>query len=302
MATSDEMKSQVGLKNLYFAKVTQDDATAYVAEAPLYLAPAAEATAAPSVNSETQYADDAAFDTLSSEGPTEIELTVTNIPPDTLAIITGRVFDAATGRFYDNGGTPPYVALQFESVKSNGKKRFYSYLKGRFGMPSEEFATKTDTPEFKTLKLPFTAIKTIYAFNLGSIVDGVKRVLGDEDTPSFSGANWYTQVQKPGTTAPAAMTLSSSTPTGGATGVAVAANIILNFSNPLEEGAEAGIVLMVSATHAVLPGTKTLSNGRKTVTIDPTSNLAAATAHVVSIGVKDVYGQTLNSSLLFTTN
>jgi phi13 family phage major tail protein len=173
---ANEYKSVVGVSELYVAEVTQDDSSAYTADTPEYLAPAAEVTHEPSVNLKPQYADDQPFDTMSSEGETTISLTVTGIPIEMLAKITGRVFDTASGRMFDNGGVPPYFALMFRSQKSNGSYRYYSYLKGRFDMPSEEAVTKADSPDPKTVKLTFIAIKTVYAFDLGDIDDGVKQI------------------------------------------------------------------------------------------------------------------------------
>src|SRR5687767_537914 len=105
MPTQAEYKSVVGLRDLYYALVTQDDASAYAAGTPAYLAPAMSASQQPASNTKTQYADDGPFDTMSSEGETKINLEATGIPLDVLAIILGKEFDAATGRMFDNCGT-----------------------------------------------------------------------------------------------------------------------------------------------------------------------------------------------------
>jgi phi13 family phage major tail protein len=192
-----EFKSAVGLKDLYIAEVTEDSLDAYTADTPDYFAPAVTATQEASVNSKTQYADDQPFDAMSAEGETKVTLEVTNIPLETLAKINGRVFDAPSGTLYDNGGTPPYFALSFRSLKSNGSYRYYQYLKGRFQMPSEDKASQTDSPDPKTIKITFTAIKTVHQFDLGDINDGVKRMIGDEDATGFSASTWFDNVQTP---------------------------------------------------------------------------------------------------------
>jgi phi13 family phage major tail protein len=198
---SGEYKSRIGLDSLYVAEVTEDtggETGDYAADTPEYLAPAAEATQSPTQNTETQYADDQPFDTISSEGPTDIVLTVTGIPLVTLAKITGRVYDSVNGLMYDNGGVAPYYALMFRSLKSNGSYRYYAYLKGRFDMPSEDAATKGETPEPKTQQLTFHAIKTIHKWQLASgVEDGVKRIIGDEDADNFDGDDWFDAVPEP---------------------------------------------------------------------------------------------------------
>src|SRR4030042_5934643 len=112
---SGEYKSKIGLDSLYVASITTDDATDYVAGTPAYLAPAAEASLAPTTSFEIQYADDQPYDVMTAEGDTKISLKVTNLDLAMLATITGKVFDAAVGRLLDNGGPAPYMAPSFRS-------------------------------------------------------------------------------------------------------------------------------------------------------------------------------------------
>src|SRR5512138_26981 len=124
------LKSFVGVDQIYYALVTQDDSSAYAAGTPAYLAPAMNIAQAPKANSKTQYADNQPFDAMSSEGETEMDIEVTGLPLDIQATLLGRVYDAATGRMFDNGGTPPDVALGFRAKKRGGDYRYYWFLKG----------------------------------------------------------------------------------------------------------------------------------------------------------------------------
>lgn len=299
-ANAGEYKSVVGLDSLYVAVISQDDSTAYTAGTPEYFAPAAEASAEPATNRETQYADNQPYDTMVNEGETTINLTVTGIPLEMLALVTGKVFNAASGRMWDNGATPPDVALGFRSKKSNGSYRYQWFLKGKFSAPNEEAATETDTPDPKTQQLVFTAIRTTYKWNLGSVTDSVKRVVGDTDTTNFSATNFFTQVQTPATTSVSALALSESTPADNATGVVVSSNIVLTFNNALPAGAINNVVLS-KADGTVVACTNTLDTARKVLTINPNSDMAASTVHLVAIGVTDIYGQSLNAVINFTT-
>ncbi len=301
MANAGEYKSKVGLDNLYVAEVTADSASAYTAGTPAYLAPAAEASQEPASSFEVQYADDQPFDVMTSEGETKITLTVTNIDLATLALITGRVFDSASGRMWDHGRTAPYFALSFRSQKSNGNYRYYQYLKGKFDMPKEDVATKSETPEPKTLQLTYTAIRTIYEFDLGSFNDSVKRVVGDDDTTNFSGTTWFSQVQTPAATSPSALSLSSSVPTDGATGISVSANQTLTFNNTMVDATIYAVSLIKASDGSIVAGAITLDSTKKIVTINPTSNLEAATAYIIAYNVTDVYGQHLSGAVNFTT-
>jgi len=287
-----EKKSVVGLRDLYIALVTQDDVAAYAAATPQAFAPAVNASHKPKSDSKIQFADDTAFDVLTSEGETKLDLEVTAIPLSMLAIVLGKVFDAATGRMLDNVGTPPDVALSFRSIKSNGKYKYYQYLKGKFSTPDEDQATKADSPEPKTTKISFTAIQTTYEFDLGDISKAVKRVVGDEDATGFTGTTWFDAVQVPVAGSPSAFTCTPN-PADAATGVAISANIVLTFSNPLAGNAENGIVLTTVAG-VIKACSRTLNAARTVVTLDPTTNMAAATQYLVIVpGVTDMYGQSL---------
>lgn len=300
-ANSGEYKSRVGLDMLYIAEVTQDDANGYVADTPEFFAPAAEASQEPTTNSETQYADNQPYDVMISEGETKITLTVTNLPNEMLAKITGAVFDAASGRVFDDGGTPPYIALSFRSMKSNGSQKYYQYLKGTFESPKEDAASKTDTPDPKTVQLVYTAIKTVYKFDLGSRTNSAKRVTGDEDTTNFDGSTWFNQVQTPVASSPAALALSNSTPTDGASGVSISADQTLTFNNALVDNAIYQVSLIKVSDGSVVAGTISLDSTKKIVTINPTANLTAASDYIIAYNVTDIYGQHLSDAVNFTT-
>lgn len=300
-ANAGEYKSRIGLDSLYIAEVTQDDASAYAADTPEYLAPAAQASQEPSSSFEIQYADDQPYDVMTAEGETKISLSVTGIPLEMLAKITGKEFDATSGRMYDNGGVAPYIALSFRSLKSNGSYRYYQYLKGKFDMPKEETATRAEAPDPKTMELIYTAIRTVHEFSLGGINDKVKRVVGDEDTTNFSGTGWFSQVQTPAASSPSALALSLADPADAANNVAVTKTCTLTFNNALANSAPNGVTLLKVSDGSVIAGAKSLDATKKIVSVDPTASLAASTAYLLVYAVTDIYGQTLNGAINFTT-
>ena len=297
---SGEYKSTIGVSDLYVAAISADSATAYTAGTPAYFAPVAVVGVAPSVNRETQYADDNPYDTFVSEGETELTLTVTGIPPEMLAAVLGKTFDATTGRVYDTGATPPDHALGFKSKKSNGSYRYYWYLKGKFSTPSESFETQGDTPAPQTTEIVFTAVSSTYAFDVGATNEEVKRVWGDDDTDAFDATNWFAQVQTPAVASVSALALSSSVPTDGATGISVSANQTLTFNNEMQSDVTARIVIS-KADGTQAAATITLDATKKIVTIDPSSSLSASTVYLISYAVEDIYGQTLSGVVNFTT-
>jgi phi13 family phage major tail protein len=292
---SNEYKSVVGLRDLYYALVTQDDTNAYTAGTPALLAPAMTASLAPAVNSATQYADDGPYDVMTAEGETKISLEVTNLPEITLAAITGAVYDATNHRVFDNGGTPPFVALGFRAKKSSGGYKYYWFLKGRFTKPAEETASDSDTPDPKPLKLEFTAIKTTYQYVMGATTDGVKVVRGDTDETGFSATGWFSAVQVATYGAVSAITCTPS-PADGATGVATNVTPTLTFNNQITTGT-AGIVLTKN-DGVVVACTITINAALKVVTITPGGALTGSAKYLITVsGVKDIHGQSFANTV-----
>jgi len=300
-ANAGEYKSRIGLDSLYLAEVTQDDAAGYAADTPEYLAPAATAGQAPATSFETQYADDNPYDVMTGEGPTAISLEVTSIPMEMLAKITGKVFDAVSGRMFDNKAEAPYMALSFRSLKSNGSYRYYQYLKGKFDMPQEETETKGETPSPKLNALTYTAIPTVYEFDLGDINDNVKRVMGDEDTTNFSGATWFDQVQTPVVAAPDALALSSSDPVDNATDVAITKTVTLTFNNALKADAVDRVIMVLADDASEVAAAISLDATKKIITYNPTGSLTNSKVYIVTYAVEDIYGQALTGAIEFDT-
>ena len=90
--------------------------------------------------------------------------------------------------------------------------------------------------------------------------------------------------------APSALALSTSVPADSATTVAVTSNIVLTFNNKIAQDD----IIVTSAAGVIAPGSKVWDVTGKILTIDPTANLTAATAYLVTVvGVVDIYNQTL---------
>lgn len=196
-----EYKSQIGLDKLYYAPITKDDATGYTASTPAYLAPVATAKVSTTRNSTTQYADDGVFDSSSAESETSVEVEITNIPLSIAALLTGKTYNSTNGMLIEgSGAVAPEYALLFRSKKSNGKYRYVCYLKGKFAMADEEYATLEASPNPKTAKLTFTGLNTVFAFTTATgKTETVKVVKADEDVVASAAliSSWFTAVPVP---------------------------------------------------------------------------------------------------------
>jgi phi13 family phage major tail protein len=279
-----------GADKLFFALVTQDDASAYAAGTPVALSPLKVAKQTPAANSKTEYFDNQPFLTMNSEGETKIKIDVAGLPLDIQAQILGKVYDSVTESLYDNGGTPPDCALGWRAKNSNGTYTLYWYLKGTFKPFEEEAETEADTPAAKGLSLEFTAVRTVHQWALSaSVTDSIKRrvsrLAGDV-------ATWFDNVQVPEYVAPSALTCTPS-PADGATAQTTGVAITLTFNNALAGDAEKGIGLVREDTQAAIAVTRSLNAARTVVTLTHPI-LTSATTYLIAVnGVRDVFGQTL---------
>ena len=298
---ADQYGEFVGVDNLYYALITADTTAAYTAGTPTTLAPVAEIAGSPTVNKKTTYYNNKPRTTYTTEGETEITVTVSNVPAQTAAILLGKYYDATTGRVLDTGeANPPNIALGFRYNMGVDGYRYYWYLKGTFSGGSEDAKSKETDVDVKTYELTFTAVTTEHEFTVNSESKSMKRVYADTADDAFVATSWFTQVQTPDTTsAPDAIALSTIVPASGATGVSASADIVLTFNNKI---ASHSVVLVDDVTDTVVPATITFDATGKIMTINPTSDMATGDKHAVTIfAVTDIYGQTLANTLSYFT-
>ncbi len=184
----------IGLKELTYAKLKNDDETGVSYDAVKKIIGAINASIKPKSSSETLYADDGAADTVSALGETEVEFEVKDIPLAIQADLLGHT--VKNGVLIKNASDiAPYVAIGFKALKSNGKYRFMWLLKGRFELLEENYETKGDKVNFQTPKIKGSFIKVD--------ATGDWQYTGDEDETDFkpeTGANWFKDVFNPNAT------------------------------------------------------------------------------------------------------
>jgi len=99
-----------------------------------------------------------------------------------------------------------------------------------------------------------------------------------------------------------APTVSSTVPTGAATGIAVNANIAATFSEAMDPATITGTTFTLEETVAGTPVPGTVTSLGSVATFNPTSNLAASTGYTATIttGVEDLAGNALTGVITWT--
>ena len=197
-----------GLRDIYVAKVTKNDATTYTAGDPVKFARAINAKVTDSYNSEKIYSDDGTEEIVNSYQGTTIELEVNTLAPQDRALLWNRL--------YENGflveaseDTPPEVALGFRVRQLNGKYEFAWYYCGRFQMAQdEEYQTVEDKKNHKTSTVKASFYERAKA---NSAVDAAGKAIekhlfrirvdesnlaADATQAAAAIKNWFSQVQE----------------------------------------------------------------------------------------------------------
>ena len=176
-----------GCRDFYIAKITQNDATGYVAGTPVKLDE--------KWTSEKIYSDDGTEEVINSYEGTEVELEVNALAPQDRQILFGQL--------YENGflvktadDKAPEVAIGWRERKLNGKYDFKWLYAGKFAEGiSEEASTKEGklSPTTKSIKGSFYERNLDNAYEIS--VDESNLV--KENTKAADAIkNWFSKVQE----------------------------------------------------------------------------------------------------------
>lgn len=174
----------IGLKDIHVAVISGTGTY----EVPTRLAKAIEAKVNPNVSSVTLYADDGAAETASAIGDIEVELNIDDLSSTSYAMIMGKTANSDGVIIEGSSDNPPYLALGFRSLKSNGAYRYIWLYKGKFQLSEEAYKTKGEEVEFQTPTVKATFLTD---------EDGNWRARVDSDDTSVSQTvieNWFDAV------------------------------------------------------------------------------------------------------------
>lgn len=189
----------IGLRDVHYAILNSDSPSGVSYETPVRIIGAISANVNPNTASATLFADDGPYDSATTLGEIELELNMADIPAAVQAALLGHT--------YQNGllvkkasDQPPYVAIGYRSLKSNGAYRYTWLYKGKFVDGEQNNQTKGDDIEYQTPTITGSFVKRDY--------DDAWQIEADSDDTGISPATiagWFTSVIEPD----AAKTLSS---------------------------------------------------------------------------------------------
>lgn len=168
-AALGEITEYRGVEGLVAAEVLVDDnetgsGHGYVTGEVFSIAGIAELSRSTESGAESHYYDNMPAIVITSTGADEVTCTVSAIPLDVLAKITGQVYDSTLGMFIEGSRTPKYFALGYKTKKTNGDEVYVWRYKGTFGIPESTHHTEDDGTDAEGQEVTFTGISTTHKF------------------------------------------------------------------------------------------------------------------------------------------
>lgn len=203
------MATRIGCDNLVYALMTTEDTAE---SAPVYgeVIPAPgvmHVNINPNASQETLFADDGPMETATTLGKIDVEIQKNELTPQNKADLLGHTLDANGGLIYGDSDVPPFVAIGFRSLKSNGKYRYVWLYKGKFTDPEDNNETKGDSINFQADVIKGQFVKLTYPVKVGekNIRMWKYELDGDsKDAKESAMTGWFQTVTMPAATTPAA--------------------------------------------------------------------------------------------------
>ena len=177
---------KVGLDNLYYATLSSDASAGTAYGTPVAVTGAITANINPSSVIESLFYDNGPGEVATQLGNIELELNVADIPLNIQAVLLGHSISAGIMERASTS-TPPWVAIGFKALKSNGNYRYVWLYKGKFKEPELNHETKDDSVNFQTLTIVGHFVKRDF--------DNKWMKQADEDESGYqstTGTNWFT--------------------------------------------------------------------------------------------------------------
>lgn len=274
---------RVGVKNAHIAIMTSDSSVGVVYGEPIKLEKLIGINKKTATSKAVIYADDAPADVLTTTGETTVSVNVSELTLAQKALLLGH--SVVGGVMKSNSeDQAPYVALMFESKKSNSAIRYVKLLKGMAVEPDEDFKTKSGNAEGQTDTIEFTFIRRDY--------DKDWKYDTDTDHPDYvpnTGATWYDGVESAADTTPPTVTC---VPLDEATNVAAGTTVALTFSETMTASSlaygESFILQKNDGTQVA--GAGSWNTGHTVYTFTPSTALTAGATYnaIVTKAVKDL--------------
>lgn len=197
-ANLQEIVEYRGVEGLVAAEVTNDDNnTGYVTGQVFAIAGVAEISKTTDSSNEAHYYDNIPAVVVSNTSSDTVTISVSAIPFDVLAMITGQNYDETTGALIEGPRDLKYFAIGYKTKKTNGDEVFVWRYKGTFNIPDQTNSTENDSTDANGQELTYTGISTTHKFTKTG--KGAKALVVDTAKDLADVSSFFTEVTTPDT-------------------------------------------------------------------------------------------------------
>lgn len=197
-ANLQEIVEYRGVEGLVAAEVTNDDNnTGYVTGQVFAIAGVAEISKTTDSSNEAHYYDNIPAVVVSNTSSDTVTISVSAIPFDVLAMITGQYYDETTGALIEGPRDLKYFALGYKTKKTNGDEVFVWRYKGTFNIPDQTNSTENDSTDANGQELTYTGISTTHKFTKTG--KGAKALVVDTSKGLADVSDFFENVTTPDT-------------------------------------------------------------------------------------------------------
>lgn len=197
-ANLQEIVEYRGVEGLVAAEVTNDDNnTGYVTGQVFAIAGVAEISKTTDSSNEAHYYDNIPAVVVSNTSSDTVTISVSAIPFDVLAMITGQNYDETTGALIEGPRDLKYFALGYKTKKTNGDEVFVWRYKGTFNIPDQTNSTENDSTDANGQELTYTGVSTTHKFTKTG--KGAKALVVDTSKGLADVSDFFENVTTPDT-------------------------------------------------------------------------------------------------------
>lgn len=196
------MATRIGVASFHYAIMTTEDT---LTTKPVY----GEPTSAPGLMSlninpnasvDTLFADDGPMETATTIGQIEVEVQKNYLSTQNKADLLGKTVDSKGGLISSSTDIPPWVAIAFKSLKSNGHYRYCWLYKGKFQDPEDNNETKGDSINWQSDTITGNFARLIWETTIGGKKISPYKYEMDEDDDAADAtviSKWFDAVVFP---------------------------------------------------------------------------------------------------------
>ncbi len=187
----------IGLDNIVYAKITEDEKGDETYAEPKKLAKALSADLSIALAEAILYADDGPAESVKEFANGTLTLGIDDLLSEVVKDLTGAEIDKNGVIVSTSEDAAAPVAIGFRSKKANGKYRYFWLYKVQFGIPAVSLATKGESIEFKTPTIEGTVMRRNKVDSKGKHLWKTEVTEGESEKSAETIKSWFTQVYEP---------------------------------------------------------------------------------------------------------